>query len=125
MGTQIHLWTDHLQAEWFRDKHQEFISKLNVYDECLRPTIATINGDRLFKMLIDIINRGSTTAFRDDVEHLCNKFTGWGSYENKINNPQSYYSNLSIAMRVAIIEFMPVTKEYIENNRRIRKVVTQ
>lgn len=129
MGTlytnYANLWTDHLQAQWFRDKHKDFIEKLRFYDECVRPSITTVNGERLYQILIDIINRGANKAFVDDIAHLCNKFTGWGQYERRTKDPQAYSRNLSVALRVAIMEFMPAIKEYVDSNKTIRQAVTQ
>ena len=119
------FWTDHLQARWFKDKHKEFIEKLSFYDECLRPSVHTIDGERLYNMLLSIINRGANKTFMDDVEHLCNRFTGWGQKDHKLSNPQDYYKRLSSAYRIAIMEFMPNIKTYADSNPRIYKAVTQ
>lgn len=125
LDTDLNFWTDHLQANWFTEKHKDFLGGLELYDECLRGTITSLDGDRITLLLIKALNRGGTKAFKDDIEHLCNKFTGWGQRERKYSDPQTYYTKLTAAYRIAMLEFMPNIKEYVNSRRSIRKIVTQ
>ena len=119
------IWTSILHEDEFTNKHKEFISGLNLYDEMLRTALDEITPDGLFRALIKLVNVYADKTFCDDIEQICNRYAKWGAKSNRRNCPQEYYRNLSSAYRIAILSFMPVVKGHLETHKEVYKHVTK